>query len=136
MLRQGPISAFVHGVVEYLVGVLCIAAPFLFGFDADAAFAASIVVGVAILAVTASSALPTGLVKTIPAGLHAVLDFALAAFLIAAPFVFGFQDEGAPTAFFIVLGVGHLLVTIGTRFLVRRPEGAIPGATEDDTLPQ
>jgi hypothetical protein len=135
VLRQGPISAFVHGALEYLVGVLFIAAPFLFGFDADAAVAASIVVGVAILAVTASSALPTGLVKTIPAGLHAVLDFALAAFLIAAPFVFGFQDEGAATAFFIVLGVGHLLLTIGTRFLVPRG-AAIPGATEEDTLPQ
>jgi hypothetical protein len=36
--------------------------------------------------------------------------------MIAAPFLFGFSREGAPTAFFIVLGVVHLLVTIGTRF--------------------
>ena len=36
--------------------------------------------------------------------------------LIAAPFLFGFSDESAPTAFFIVLGVAHLLITIGTRF--------------------
>ena len=58
MLRQGPISRFLHGAIEYVAGVL----------------------------------------------------------LIAAPFLFGFNGESAPTAFFIVLGVAHLLVTIGTRF--------------------
>ena len=31
----------------------------------------------------------------------------------------GFSDETAPTAFFIALGVLHLLVTIGTRFKKR-----------------
>jgi len=36
--------------------------------------------------------------------------------LIAAPFLFGFSDESSPTAFFIIIGVSHLLITIGTRF--------------------
>jgi hypothetical protein len=45
-----------------------------------------------------------------------MFDVGLAAVLIAAPFLFGFNGESAPTAFFIVLGVGHLLMTIGTRF--------------------
>ena len=48
--------------------------------------------------------------------MHVLLDYALAAILVAAPFLFGFSDETAPTAFFIVLGVAHLLITIGTRF--------------------
>jgi hypothetical protein len=123
MLRQGPISSFIHGAVEYAEGVLFIAAPFLLGFDADAATAVSIVVGVGILIVTASSDLPTGLAKAIPVVIHAVLDFVVAVVLVASPFLFGFSDESTPTAFFIALGVVHLLLTIGTRFLPAREAG-------------
>lgn len=120
MLRQGPLSPFVHGVAEYVAAVLAIAAPFLFGFESDAATAVSIVVGVAFLVVTASSDLPTGLARTLPVTIHAVIDVIAAVFLIAAPFLFGFNDETAPTAFFIILGVAHLLLTIATRFLPDR----------------
>jgi predicted Kef-type K+ transport protein len=120
VLRQGPIPAFVHGAAEYLAAGLLIAAPFIFGFDADAATAASIVVGVVLLVVTASTESSTGLAKMIPVTIHAVLDLVLAGFLIAAPFLFGFSGEGTATAFFIALGVVHLLLTIGTRFLPER----------------
>ena len=121
MFKQGPIPAFVHGVIEYLAGALFIAAPFLFSFDDDTATAVSIVAGVVILVVTASTALPTGLIKSIPVHAHAILDFAMAAVLIAAPFLFGFSDDGTATAFFIVLGVVHLLLTIATRFVSEAP---------------
>ena len=128
MFKQGPIPAFVHGVVEYLAAILLIAAPFLFSFDDDTATAVSIVAGVLVLVVSAFTALPTGLIKSIPVQAHAVIDFLLAAVLIAAPFVFGFSDDGTATAFFIVLGVVHLLLTIATRFVSeerpRRPRQA------------
>src|SRR5215203_4309688 len=117
MYKQGPIPAFVHGVIEYLAAALFIAAPFLFSFDDDTATAVSIVVGVLVLIVTASTALPTGLIRSIPVQAHAVIDYLLAAALIASPFVFGFSDDGTATAFFIVLGVVHLLLTIATRFV-------------------
>src|SRR3954452_12108721 len=128
MIKQGPIPAFVHGAIEYLAAVLLIAAPFIFSFEDDTATAVSIVAGVVILVVTASTALPTGLIKSIPVQAHAVIDFLLAAVLIAAPFLFGFSDAGTATAFFIVLGVVHLLLTIATRFVSeerpRRPRQA------------
>ena len=121
MFKQGPVPAFVHGVIEYLAAALFIAAPFLFSFDDDTATAVSIVAGVLVLVVTASTALPTGLIKSIPVQAHAVIDFLLAAVLIAAPFLFGFSDDGTATAFFIVLGVVHLLMTIATRFVSEGP---------------
>jgi hypothetical protein len=128
MFKQGPISSFVHGAVEYLAAALLIAAPFLFSFDSDAATAVSIVVGVLVLIVTACTALPTGIIKSIPVQAHAVVDYVLAAVLIASPFLFGFTDDGTATAFFIVLGVIHLLLTIATRFVSeerpRRPRRA------------
>jgi hypothetical protein len=132
MFKQGPIPAFVHGVIEYLAAALFIAAPWLFTFSDSTAKAVSIVFGVVILVVTASTALPTGLIKSIPVQAHAVIDFLLAGVLIASPFLFGFSGDGTETAFFIVLGVVHLLVTIATRFVrderpARRDRSA-PGA--------
>jgi hypothetical protein len=121
MLRAGPISMFTHGVLEYTAGAVFIAAPFAFGFDSNAATALSIVIGVLVLAIAASTNSPTGLARVVAVEIHAVVDFALAVLLIAAPFLFGFRDEGGATAFFIVLGVVHLLLTIATRFREPRP---------------
>jgi hypothetical protein len=126
VLRQGPISAFIHGVLEYAAAVLFIAAPFIFGFDSSAATAVAVVIGVAILVVAATTEGRTSLVDVMPVVVHAIIDFALAGFLIASPFLFSFQDEGAPTAFFLTLGVVHLLLTIGTRFLEPRREPLEP----------
>ena len=133
MFRQGPIPAFVHGVLEYVAGALFIAAPFLFSFEEDAATAASIVFGVIVLIVAASTAMSTGLIKSIPVQAHVILDYLLALVLIASPFLFGFDDDGTATAFFIVLGVVHLLLTIATRFIReerprRRAERTPPAA--------
>ena len=122
MLRQGPIPRLVHGLIEYAAGALLIASSFLFGFEDAAATAVSIVIGVVAIIMAASTEGPSSLVNSIPVAVHVLLDYALAAVLIAAPFLFGFSDETAPTALFIVLGVAHLLITIGTRF--REPKQA------------
>jgi len=124
MLRQGPISRFLHGAFEYVAGVLLIAAPFLFAFESSAAVAMSIVAGVVVIAVAASTDGPSSLINSLPISVHVLLDFVLSAVLIASPFLFAFSDESAPTAFFIVLGVLHLLVTIGTRFKPAREQAA------------
>jgi len=117
MLREGPIPRFVHGVLEYLAGAGLIAAPFVLSFtDVGSATAASIVAGVGLIALAASTRGPTSLIDSVPIAAHVVIDYLLAAVLIAAPFVLGFSGEAAPTALFIALGVLHLLVTIGTRF--------------------
>ncbi|MEY2442464.1 MAG: hypothetical protein QOJ46_1890 [bacterium] len=116
MLRQGPISRFLHGVIEYAAGVLLIASSFIFNFQSNAAVALSIVAGVVALIIAASTEGPSSLVNSIPIAVHVLLDYALAAILVASPFLFGFTGESAPTAFFIVLGLAHLLITIGTRF--------------------
>ena len=119
MIRHGPLPRAVHGLIEYLAGALFIAAPFLFGFESGTATAVAIVAGIVIIVVAAITAGPTSLINSVPLAVHIVLDY----LLVAAPFIFGFSAEGAPTAFFIVLGVVHLLVTIATRF---RPRGEKP----------
>ncbi len=139
MLRQGPIPRFLHGFIEYAAAVLFFVAPFVLDFQAGAATAASIIAGVVVLFVAASTEGPTSLINYVPLAAHVVLDYALALVLIAIPFIAGFSDETAPTVFFIAIGVLHLLVTIGTRFRPvdrrddsagrrrRRPRAAEPG---------
>src|SRR5215216_528742 len=116
MFKRGPIPPFVHGVLDYILAALLIAAPFLIGFDADAATALSIAAGVAVLMLGAFTAWTTGIVKSIPPVAHAMLDYAIAALLIALPFLAGFSDDGGASAFFVVVGVAGLVLTIATRF--------------------
>ena len=125
MFKKGPVPAFVHGLLEYAAAILFIAAPFLLDFEENAATAASIVVGVLILILAASTAMSTGIIKSIPVQAHVILDYVLAIALIAAPFVLDFTNDGAATAFFIALGVLHLLLTIATRF-IREPRRSRP----------
>lgn len=120
MLNNGPLPVMVHGALEYLAGILLIVAPFLLDFDSTAATAAGVGLGLALLAFTAMSALPTGLVRSIPVGVHVTVDIVFAVLLVALPFLLDLTDETAPTALFIGLGVVHLLVTIATRFPHRR----------------
>ncbi len=45
---------------------------------------------------------------------HSLVEPILVALLIASPFLFGFSDEGAPTALAIVAGVAVLVVAMST----------------------
>jgi hypothetical protein len=136
MLREGPIPQALQGLLEYLAGVLFVAAPFLFGFtDSGVATAASIVVGILFLVLAATSQGPTGLVEQLSAPVHALLDAVLAILLVAAPFVLGFAAVPTPRNLFLITGVVWLLVTIGSRYgrKVRREpapgERAVPADT-------
>ena len=116
MVKQGPIPAFVHGIWEYIAGIALIAAPLLLDYKSGSATAASIVLGVLVLFLTATTSSSTSLVNQIPLPVHILLDYALAAILIASPFLFSFSDESTPTAVFIAGGVVQLLISIGTRY--------------------
>jgi hypothetical protein len=121
MTRQGPLPLFLHGVIEYGAAVLFLVAPFVLSFQSGAATAASIVFGVVVLVAAATTDGPTSLVDSTPLSVHIALDYVLSLLLIATPFALGFTGETNPTAFFIAIGVVHLLVTIATRY---RPAAA------------
>src|SRR5215213_10834181 len=116
MFREGPFPAVLHGLVEYVAGALFIALPLLLDYDSGSAKALSIVIGVLLIAVAASTDWSLSLNNQIPKPAHFALDWVLAAVLIAAPFLFGFSDESTPTAIFIAAGVLHILLSIATRY--------------------
>jgi hypothetical protein len=115
MLRQGPLPLAVHGILEYVLGVLFIAAPWLLSFDdVGEATAICIIAGVGVILLAATTQWPPSLVNVVPIGLHIAFDVALGAFLIASSFLFDFED--APRIFTIVVGVAELLVVVATRW--------------------
>ena len=115
-LRRGSVPLFAHGLVEYGVGALSIVAPFLFSFDSDIAQAVSILLGGGLIVLAFVTASPTGVSRNLPIASHVVLDYVVSLFMIVSPFIFGFTDEFAATAYFIVVGLGFLLLTIATKY--------------------
>jgi hypothetical protein len=115
-LRRGSVSPLAHGIAEYCVGALTIAAPFFFSFDSDTAKVFSILVGAAIIVHAFSTDSPAGVARNIPIASHVVLDYVGSLLMIVSPFIFGFTDDTAATAYFIVVGLGFLLLTIATKY--------------------
>jgi hypothetical protein len=131
VVHNGPVPYLVHQAADYVLAVLLIVAPFLFGFsDSGAATAVAIIAGVIVLVMAASTDGPLSLVDAIPVPVHILGDVALGVLLIASPFLFGFSDDGTATPFFIAVGVVELLMVIATAFpretreRVRRGSGA------------
>jgi hypothetical protein len=116
MIKQGPIPAFLHSLIEYVAGAALIAAPLLLDYKSGAATAASIVLGVLVLFLVATTTSTLSLIDQVPLAVHIVFDYAIAAVMIASPFLFGFSGKSTPTAVFLTGGVVWLLLSIGTRY--------------------
>jgi len=113
--RRGSVPLALHGLAEYGIGGLLIFSSPLFGFDGEPRVAA-ILLGAAVIVLAALSDVPTALMRRIPIGSHIVIDYVLGIVLIASPFIFGFSDDEGALAFFIVMGLGYLILTAVTRF--------------------
>jgi hypothetical protein len=116
MVKQGPIPAFLHSLIEYIAGAALIAAPLLLDYKSGAAKAASIILGVLVLFLVATTTSKLSLINQVPLSMHIVFDYVIAAVMIASPFLFGFSGESTPTAVFLAGGVVWLLLSIGTRY--------------------
>ena len=116
MVKQGPIPAFVHSLIEYVAGVALIAAPLLLDYEHGAATAVSVILGVLVLFLAATTTSTMSLINQVPLSMHIVFDYVIAAVLIASPFLFSFSGESTPTAVFLAAGVIWLLLSIGTRY--------------------
>ena len=95
MLKDGPLPRFLHGVIEYGAAALLFAAPFVLDFESGAAVAVSLIAGIVVLFLAATTEGPSSLINYVPLAAHVVLDYVLAALLVAMPFVAGFSDETA-----------------------------------------
>jgi SPW repeat len=91
-----PISRRQHGMLDFPVAILLIAAPWLFAFhdQSDAATVVPIVIGVAALLMSLMTNYEFGVVKAIPMSVHVMVDLLAGIVLALSPLIFGFADAG------------------------------------------
>jgi hypothetical protein len=113
-----PITSKIHGVIDYVVGALLIAAPWLFGFaDDSAATYVPVVLGAGTLLYSLMTRYELGIMKLIPFKVHLAIDAAAGVLLAASPWLFGFADY----VFMPHLIVG--LLELGTVAMTQRTVG-------------
>ena len=111
----------VHGLLDYLVGLLLIAAPWVFNFARGGAETwVPVALGVGALVYSVFTDYELGLVKRLPMGTHLTLDLLSGLLLAASPWLFGFSEfVWTPHVVLGVLEVGAALLTKTTPALTR-----------------
>jgi len=118
MNRIRIIPTTVHGVLDYLGGIILIIAPNIFGFDnvGGAAVWLPRILGVAFLLMALLTDYELGIVKVIPMSAHLGIDIVASILLAVSPFVFGFSDNPSNVWLpHVVVGVAYLIITLLTQ---------------------
>ncbi len=119
-MPRGPLPLRMHAMMEPVAAILVIAAPWIFGFsDVDSATTLSVIIGVAILLTGMSTRWRWSLLKLIPLRTHFMMDVGIGILLVAAPWIFGFGDDGGAARFFVIAGVLELGTALMTRWDLR-----------------
>src|SRR5947209_7459011 len=103
----------IHGMLDYAVGVLLIAAPWLLGFAGGGAETwVPVILGAGALVYSVLTAYELGLVPVLTMPVHLGLDAASGVLLAASPWLFGFADHvWAPHLVFGLLEMGAAALT-------------------------
>lgn len=107
------INTRMHGIMDYLMGIVLIIAPWLFGFaNGGAAQWVPIVLGLGALVYSMITDYELGLLKIISMKVHLWIDLVAGIFLAASPWIFGFaQEVYLPHLILGILEIGASLMT-------------------------
>ena len=103
----------IHGIMDYLMGVLLVAAPWLFDFNRGGAETwVPVVLGLGVIAYSAFTDYEYGLARRLSMSTHLGLDGVGGAFLAASPWLFNFDEHvWAPHLVLGLLEIGAALMT-------------------------
>jgi drug/metabolite transporter (DMT)-like permease len=106
-----------HAPLDYIVGVVLIAAPWIFQFsDHSGPTVVSIVLGAGLIAYSLITDYELGVWKIAPMAVHNLIDIVAGVFLAASPWIFDFADDGAKVwAPFLVVGVAAIFLGLTTK---------------------
>jgi hypothetical protein len=107
------ISRRAHGVMDYLVGILLIAAPWVLNFaDRGPETWVPVILGVGTMLYSFMTNYELGMVHVIPFRTHLAIDVLAGIFLAASPWIFAFSDMVyMPHLVFGILEVGVVALT-------------------------
>lgn len=99
------IPKFYHGVLDYMSGLLLLAAPNLFGFAEIGGATAWVprIVGLMILLQALMTDYELGVMKVIPIAMHLMADYAIGAVLLVAPFILGISSKSTSATVLLVM---------------------------------
>ncbi|WP_203330332.1 SPW repeat domain-containing protein [Rhodovastum atsumiense] len=84
----------IHGMLDYALGILLLASPYLFGFaDGGAAEWVPTLVGIVIIVQSLMTDYELGIARILPMPVHLGMDAVAGVFLAASPWLFGFAEQ-------------------------------------------
>ncbi len=103
----------IHGIVDYLLGILLIGSPWLLGFAHNGPETwIPVIVGATILLLSLFTDYELGLIKKIPMATHLGMDIFAGILLAASPWIFGFSERVyVPHLIFGILEIGAGIMT-------------------------
>lgn len=103
----------IHGILDYLLGIVLIAAPWVLDFaDGGAEQWVPVILGAGLIAYSLLTNYELGVVRMLSMPVHLGLDVLSGVILAASPWVFGFSDEiWWPHVVFGLLEIGAGLMT-------------------------
>jgi hypothetical protein len=103
-----------HGMMDYVIGVLLIASPWIFGFADESGTAkwTFIIVGAAILLTSLMTNYELGVMRVIPMHMHLWADAIAGVVLSLSPWIFGYADDTGSNGWLPALIIG--IVELGT----------------------
>ncbi|WP_242928498.1 SPW repeat domain-containing protein [Pontibacter vulgaris] len=102
-----------HGVLDYIVGLLLIASPWLFDFAAGGAETwVPVIAGSLVLLQTILTDFEAGIIRMLPMQTHLMMDFAIGVLLALSPWLFGFADKVYTPH--VIFGVFAILASLTT----------------------
>lgn len=115
----------VHGALDYIVAIVLIFAPLIFGFQSvgGAAVIIPMVLGIVLFLYSLLTDYEWGVIRVLAMPYHLVIDLIAAVFLLISPFIFGFSDESLNAWLpHVVAGAAVILVVIFSQTQPRKPE--------------
>ncbi|RDC63359.1 SPW repeat domain-containing protein [Adhaeribacter pallidiroseus] len=104
----------IHGILDYLVGIILIASPWVFDFDNGGAETwVPVIVGVMVLLQTIMTNFEVGIIRKIPMVSHLRMDLFIGLFLAASPWIFNFDEVVWEPH--VIFGLFSILASIMTR---------------------
>jgi hypothetical protein len=108
------ISTKIHGLIDYIVGLLLLVAPYMFGFATGGPKQwLPMAIGAATIMMSLLTRYELSIAKVIPMGVHLAVDFAAGALLAASPWLFGFAHEVYLPH--LIVGLMEIAVVVMTR---------------------
>jgi hypothetical protein len=113
------IPTWLHGVLDYPLGLVLIAVPWLGGFaDQTAAMWVPVGIGIAMIVLSAMTRYEAGMVPILPMTTHLTFDALAGMLLASSPWLFGFADRVWMPH--LIVGIGEFLAAMTTQVYPRR----------------